>query len=76
VKTFIGQVVSDKMEKTVVVKVDVLWQHPLYKKRVKRSKKYLAHDEKGVKVGQKVKIGETRPMSKRKRWKILEVITA
>lgn len=74
-KIFIGQVVSDKMEKTIVVKVDVLWQHPLYKKRVKRSKKYLVHDELGVKVGQKVKIGEVRPISRRKRWKVLEAIT-
>ena len=73
-KTLIGQVVSDKMEKTVAVKVDVLWQHPLYKKRVKRSKKYLAHDEIGVKVGQKVKIEETKPRSKRKSWQVLEVV--
>jgi small subunit ribosomal protein S17 len=62
------------MTKTVVVNVDVLWQHPLYKKRVKRSKKYLAHDELGVKVGQTVKIGETKPISRRKRWQVLEVV--
>ena len=62
------------MEKTVVVKVDVSWQHPLYKKRVKRSKKYLVHDELGVKVGEKVRIGEIKPTSKRKRWKILEKV--
>jgi len=74
VKQFIGEVVSDKMDKTVTVKVDVLWQHPLYKKRVKRSKKYLVHDEVGVKVGQKVKIGETKPISKRKKWKVIEVV--
>lgn len=73
-KTLVGQVVSDKMTKTVVVNVDVLWQHPLYKKRVKRSKKYLAHDELGVKVGQTVKIGETKPISRRKRWQVLEVV--
>jgi len=73
-KTLIGTVISTKMQKTVVVKVDTLWQHPLYKKRVKKSKKYLAHDGLGVKEGDKVKIAETRPMSKRKRWKITEVI--
>lgn len=73
-KTLVGQVTSDKMTKTVVVNVDVFWQHPLYKKRVKRSKKYLAHDELGAKVGQTVKIGEVKPISKRKRWQVLEVI--
>ena len=62
------------MEKTATVKVDVLWQHPIYKKRVKRSKKYLVHDELGGRVGQTVRFGETRPLSKRKRWRILEVV--
>ncbi|OGD63831.1 30S ribosomal protein S17 [Candidatus Beckwithbacteria bacterium RBG_13_42_9] len=62
------------MEKTATVKVDTMWQHPVYKKRVKRSKKYLVHDELGVRVGQTVRFGEIRPISKRKRWRILEVI--
>lgn len=74
-KTLIGTVVSDKMEKTVVVNVDVLWRHPLYKKRVKRSKKYLAHDEIGTKAGDKVKIGEVKPISKRKKWKIISKLS-
>ena len=73
-KKLLGKVISDKMEKTVTVKVDSFWQHPIYKKRIKKTKHYLAHDEKGVKVGQKVLIGEKRPVSKRKRWQILEVV--
>jgi len=73
-KTLIGTVISNKMEKTVGVNVDRLWQHPIYKKRIKRSKHYLAHDELGVKEGQLVKIVETRPISRRKCWKVLEVI--
>lgn len=73
-KQITGTIVSTKMQKTVVVKVDRLAKHPLYKKAVKRSKKYLAHDEIGVKEGEKVKIVETRPISKRKRWEVVEVI--
>jgi len=69
-KKFIGKVISTKPEKTVIVKVDRIWQHPLYKKRVKRSKKYHAHDEIGVKKGDKVEIQETRPLSKLKKWKV------
>ncbi len=73
-KTMTGIVVSTKMQKTVVVNVDRLWRHPIYKKAVKRSKKYLAEDLIGVKEGNTVKIEQTRPMSKRKCWKVLEVI--
>lgn len=73
-KTFIGAVVSDKMQKSAVVKVNVLWQHPVYKKRIKRSKRFVVHDEIGVKIGQMVRIGENKPISKRKRWQILEVV--
>jgi small subunit ribosomal protein S17 len=63
------------MQKTVVVKVERTPFHPLYRRIVRRSKKYLAHDEKGeCQVGDKVKIIETRPLSKRKRWRILEII--
>jgi small subunit ribosomal protein S17 len=70
----IGKVTSTKMHKTIVVKVERHWRHPLYKKIIKKSKKYLAHDELGVKVGDKVRIHETKPISKRKRWKIIEKI--
>lgn len=73
-KTIIGVVVSNKMTKSAVVKVDHYWKHPLYRKAIKRSKKYLVHDEIGVKEEDKVKIMETRPVSKRKRWRIVEVI--
>ena len=62
------------MEKTAVVKVNRLWTHPLYKKIIKRSKKYLCHDETGVKKGDKVLIQECRPISRRKRFKIIKLI--
>ena len=75
-KTKIGRVVSDKMEKTVVVAVDSRKRHPLYKKTFKRTLKYKVHDEKGVcQVGDVVKIIETRPLSKEKRWRVADVIT-
>ncbi len=73
-KTLIGKIISNKMTTTVTVLVERMWQHPLYQKRIKRSKKYLAHCTDKLKVGQQVKIGETRPISKRIRWKIVEVI--
>ena len=67
-----GVVVSDKMDKTVVVKVERRIMHPLYKKFIRRSKKYAAHDEKnGVKIGDVVKIRECRPISRRKRWEVI-----
>jgi small subunit ribosomal protein S17 len=69
-----GVVVSDKMDKTVVVNVERRTQHPLYKKFIRRSKKYVAHDEGNTyKEGDVVQIQECRPISKRKTW---EVITA
>lgn len=71
-KSLTGEVISTKMAKTATVKVERRWHHPLYKKIVKKSKKYLAHNELGVSVGDKVRIQETRPISKRKRWKIVE----
>lgn len=75
IKTKTGIVVSDSMEKSVVIKVEYLVSHPLYKKRIKRSSKFMAHDEKNVcSIGDKVKIAETRPLSKRKRWRVVEVI--
>jgi len=74
-KVRIGVVVSDKMDKTVVVRVTREFRHPLYGKRVKRSKKYMAHDENNeCRIGDIVKIMETRPLSKRKRWRVVEII--
>lgn len=75
IKTKIGRVVSDGMEKSVSVKVEYLVSHPLYKKRIKKSSKFIAHDEKNLcNVGDKVKIAETRPISKRKRWRVIEIL--
>jgi len=75
-KTRVGRVVSDKMNKTVVVTVETLRHHPLYKKTIRRAVKYKAHDEKNeCKLGDTVKIIETRPLSKEKRWRVAEVIT-
>jgi small subunit ribosomal protein S17 len=70
----IGVVTSDKMMLTVVVRVDRLVKHPIYRKYVRKRKKFMAHDEKGAKIGDKVRIVETRPMSARKRWRVVEII--
>ncbi len=71
----IGKVISDKMDKTVVVAIEELKQHKLYKKPVKRTVKFHAHDEKNdAHVGDKVAIMETRPLSKTKRWRVVEVV--
>lgn len=73
-KTREGFVVSDRMDKTVVVAVETRKFHPLYKKGIKVTKKYKAHDENNAcKIGDKVKIAETRPLSKEKRWRVTEV---
>lgn len=70
-----GRVISDKMDKTRVVAVEGFIQHPLYKKRIKRTKKMKIHDENNeTQEGDKVKIMETRPISKDKRWRLVEVI--
>ena len=75
-KTRFGKVVSDKMDKTVVVAVDTPKHHRLYKKTIRRVVKYYAHDEKNQsKVGDTVRIVETRPTSKLKRWRMAEIIT-
>ena len=75
VKTKTGQVVSDKMEKTIVVAVENLVQHPLYKKRIRRTRRFQAHDETNeAHVGDIVLIAETRPMSKNKTWRLVEII--
>lgn len=76
-KTRVGVVTSDKMEKTVVVSVETLIEHPLYKKRIKQTTKFKAHDEQNqCKMGDKVRIMETRPLSKDKRWRVVEIIEA
>ena len=72
-----GVVVSDKMDKTIVVRVERLVQHSLYGKTVKRATKFKAHDENNAsKHGDKVRIMETKPLSKDKRWRIAEIINA
>ena len=74
-KTRIGVVVSDKMQKTVVVAIDRRVPHPTYGKMVTRTKKFQAHDEENsAKVGDRVRIVETRPLSKHKRWRVVEIV--
>jgi small subunit ribosomal protein S17 len=75
-KTRLGKVISDVMDKTVVVAVDTPRRHPLYKKTIRRIVKYYAHDEANIsKKGDTVKLEETRPLSKLKRWRVVEVVT-
>ncbi len=74
-KTRVGYVVSDKMDKTIVVAVETFVTHPLYKKQIKRTTKFKAHDENNeCKIGDVVKIMETRPLSKDKRWRLVNII--
>lgn len=74
-KVRIGTVVSNKMDKTVVVAVTDLKKHSLYGRRIKRTKKFKAHDENNsCNIGDKVKIVETRPLSKEKRWRVVEIL--
>ena len=73
-KVFTGKVKSTKMQKTAVVVVERIVQHPVYKKRMKKFKKYLVHDEFGTKVGQLVKFVASRPYSKLKKWKVIEIV--
>ena len=74
-KSMIGTVTSDKMDKTITVSVETVKQHPLYKKTIKTSKKYKAHDEGNeANTGDVVKIMETRPLSKDKRWILTEIV--
>ena len=71
----IGRVVSDKMDKTVVVAVDYLKPHPLYRKIIRKTSKFHVHDATNdCRIGDTVRIGETRPLSKTKRWEVVEVI--
>jgi small subunit ribosomal protein S17 len=70
----VGTVTSDKMTKTVVVRVDRLIKHPKYRRYVRRKKQFMAHDETGATIGDKVRIVETRPLSARKRWRVVEIV--
>lgn len=69
-----GEVIKAKLDKTITVRVDRSYRHPVYKKVVRTSKRYLVHDEKGCHVGDRVRIVESRPISKRKRWVVEEVV--
>lgn len=74
-KVRIGRVVSDKMDRTVVVAVETFVSHPLYGKQMKKTTKFKAHDEKNeANTGDRVKIMETRPLSKQKRWRLVNII--
>ena len=74
-QTKVGRVVSDKMEKTIVVEVERRVQEARYKRTIKRTSRFLAHDEKrAAKVGDRVRIEETRPLSRRKRWMLREIL--
>lgn len=75
-KTRVGRVVSNRMDKTVVVAIETPKRHPLYKKTIKRMVKYKAHDENNeCRQGDMVRIVETRPLSRQKRWRVAEIIT-
>lgn len=74
-KTRIGLVVSNKMNKSIIVAIERRLKHPLYKKYFKKTKKFMAHDENNIaNIGDKVKIMETRPLSSRKNWRLVEII--
>lgn len=74
-KLRVGIVVSDKMDKTVVVAVMRSYRHPVYKKTIRRTKKYMAHDEQNAcRVGDRVEIVETRPLSRHKRWRVRQIL--
>lgn len=74
-KEKIGVVINDKMDKGIVLRIDRITKHPIYKKVIKKSVKVMAHDEKNeAKVGDKVRLQEIRPLSKMKRWRLVEVL--
>jgi small subunit ribosomal protein S17 len=74
-KIRIGTVVSDNMDKTVVVAVERIVSHPLYGRRMKRTARFMAHNENNeARVGDRVRLMETRPLSKRKRWRVVEIL--
>lgn len=70
----VGTVSSDKMQKTVVVRVDRLVLHPKYRRYVRRTSKFMAHDDMGATTGDRVRIVETRPLSAKKRWRVVEIV--
>ncbi len=73
-KSVVGRVISNKMQKTVVVAVQWTITHPQYKKVVRRTSRYMAHDEQGCGLGDVVRLEETRPLSKRKRWRVTSIL--
>ncbi len=74
-KTLVGKVISDKMNKTIVVQVEYLKEHPVYKRMIKKFNKFKVHDDGNkAKIGDVVKISQTRPLSKDKRWRLLEIL--
>ena len=76
VKQEVGIVISNKMQKTIVVKIENRYPHPMYAKTLTKTKKYLAHDElETCNIGDKVLVQECRPLSKRKRWKLVEILS-
>ena len=76
VKQKIGIVISNKMQKSIVVKIESRYQHPMYSKTLIKTKKYLAHDElEESKIGDQVLVEECRPLSKRKRWKLVKILS-
>ena len=76
VKQQIGIVISNKMEKTIVIRIENRYPHPIYSKILVKTKKYLAHDEfEECKIGDQVLIKECRPLSKRKRWKLIKILS-
>ena len=76
VKEKVGIVISNKMQKTIVVKVENRYSHPIYSKTIKKTKKYLAHDENNIcNIGDQVLLQESRPLSKKKRWTIIKILS-
>lgn len=74
-KTFVGKVISDKMNKTIIVQSEYLKEHPTYKRMVRKFSKFKVHDEENkAKIGDVVRISQTRPLSKEKRWRLLEIL--
>ncbi len=74
-KRQVGLVTSDKMDKTIVIEIEIVTRHPLYRKTIRRNKSLKAHDEaNAAKVGDRVRVVETRPLSKEKRWRLVEIL--
>ncbi len=74
-KTLVGKVLSDKMNKTIIVQIEYLKEHPMYKRMIRKFSKFKVHDEENkAKIGDIVRISQTRPLSKEKRWRLLEIL--